>query len=48
MRAAWASGRDWVELGRRNPTFKRLYGLQPRTLRAYFKELHPHPGEHRA
>ncbi|WP_405850529.1 GNAT family N-acetyltransferase [Streptomyces niveus] len=48
MRAAWASGRDWVELGRRNPTFKRRYGLQPRTLRAYFKELHPHPGEHRA
>ncbi|MFF5088967.1 GNAT family N-acetyltransferase [Streptomyces niveus] len=29
MRAAWASGRDWVELGRRNPTFKRRYGLQP-------------------
>ncbi|MEV8420670.1 GNAT family N-acetyltransferase [Streptomyces niveus] len=48
MRAAWASGRDWVELGRRNPTFKRRYGLQPRTLRAYFKEVHPHPGEHRA
>ncbi|MFE4828428.1 GNAT family N-acetyltransferase [Streptomyces sp. NPDC056672] len=39
MREAWASGRDWVELGRRNPTFKRRYGLQPRVLRAYLAEV---------
>ncbi|MFD7120087.1 GNAT family N-acetyltransferase [Streptomyces sp. NPDC059922] len=38
MREAWASGRDWVELGRRNPSFKRRYALQPRVLRAYFAE----------
>jgi predicted N-acyltransferase len=36
MREAWASGLSWVELGRRNPTFKQRYGLQPRVLRAYF------------
>ncbi|MER7759680.1 GNAT family N-acetyltransferase [Streptomyces sp. NPDC097619] len=34
MRGAFASGRQWVELGRRNPVFKRRYGLTPRTLRA--------------
>ncbi|MFJ1747375.1 GNAT family N-acetyltransferase [Streptomyces sp. NPDC088116] len=41
MREAWASGLDWAELGRRNPTFKRRYGLQPRTLRAYFADVVP-------
>jgi predicted N-acyltransferase len=43
MRQAWASGRSWAELGRRNPTFKRRYGLQPRTLRAYFADVPPDP-----
>jgi predicted N-acyltransferase len=35
MRNAFAAGRDWVECGRRNPVFKRRYGLTPRTLRAW-------------
>ncbi|MET9478861.1 GNAT family N-acetyltransferase [Streptomyces sp. NPDC006638] len=39
MREAWASGRSRVELGRRNPTFKRRYGLEPRTLRAYVADV---------
>ncbi|MFJ4965318.1 GNAT family N-acetyltransferase [Streptomyces sp. NPDC088729] len=26
MKEAWASGRPWAELGRRNPTFQRRYG----------------------
>ncbi|MFE4594551.1 GNAT family N-acetyltransferase [Streptomyces laurentii] len=38
MRGAFASGRPWVELGRRNPVFKRRYGLTPRTLTARFAE----------
>ncbi|MFJ2172570.1 MULTISPECIES: GNAT family N-acetyltransferase [unclassified Streptomyces] len=41
MREAWASGREWVELGRRNPTFKRRYGLRPRALRGYFADVVP-------
>lgn len=36
LRAAYASGRPRFEVGRRNPTFKRRYGLTSRTLRAYF------------
>ncbi|GGV57724.1 GNAT family N-acetyltransferase [Streptomyces spectabilis] len=36
MRNAFTSGRNWVELGRRNPVFKRRYGLTPRTLTAWF------------
>jgi predicted N-acyltransferase len=36
LRAAYSSGRPWFEVGRRNPTFKRRYGLTSRTLRAYF------------
>ncbi len=39
MREAWASGRSRVELGRRNPTFKRRYGPEPRTLRAYVADV---------
>lgn len=36
LRAAYDSGRPWFEVGRRNPNFKRRYGLTARTLRAYF------------
>ncbi|MFC9430143.1 GNAT family N-acetyltransferase [Streptomyces sp. NPDC056987] len=43
MREAWASGREWVELGRRNASFKRRYGLSPRVLRAYFAEASSPP-----
>ncbi|MFE5736208.1 GNAT family N-acetyltransferase [Streptomyces celluloflavus] len=35
LRRAFESGSQWVELGRRNPVFKRRYGLTPRTLRAW-------------
>ncbi|MGW7519515.1 GNAT family N-acetyltransferase [Streptomyces sp. NPDC054796] len=38
MRGAFASGRTWVELGRRNPVFKRRYGLTPRTLRTWLAD----------
>ncbi|MEU7325132.1 GNAT family N-acetyltransferase [Streptomyces griseoviridis] len=41
MREAWASGREWVELGRRNPSFKSRYALRPRPLRAYFADTGP-------
>ncbi|MEU2718628.1 GNAT family N-acetyltransferase [Streptomyces sp. NPDC007205] len=40
MRGAFSSGRSWVELGRRNPDFKRRYGLTPRTLRAWAGTVH--------
>ena len=36
LRAAYNSGRPWFEVGRRNPDFKRRYGLTSRILRAYF------------
>lgn len=36
LHAAYDSGRPWFEVGRRNPDFKRRYGLTSRTLRAYF------------
>ncbi|MER5867368.1 GNAT family N-acetyltransferase [Kitasatospora sp. NPDC002040] len=38
MRGGFASERQWIELGRRNPDFKRRYGLTPRTLRAWLTE----------
>ena len=39
LRAAYASGRPHLEVGRRNPIFKRRYNLTPRTLRAYFGDV---------
>ncbi|MGW2401415.1 GNAT family N-acetyltransferase [Kitasatospora sp. NPDC001664] len=38
MQGGFASGRPWIELGRRNPDFKRRYGLTPRSLRAWLDE----------
>ncbi|MFF5564869.1 hypothetical protein ACFY7Z_01085 [Streptomyces sp. NPDC012623] len=38
-RQAWARGLEAAELGRRDASFKRRYGLRPRVLRAYFADV---------